>query len=140
MSIASYSFFPCLRQGIANNLESSGDSRAIITVKLNVHGDNQTTPVDEKKIQIYGPGDIIGMDSRAVVKTDPHNWITNFEDNYLAYVDFYDEDLPWRYTPVPPNGTQLNPWIALIVLAEGEFEEGKAKTDRPLPYFKLKRP
>jgi hypothetical protein len=134
MSIATYSFLPYLRQGIANNMASSGEARGTFTVKLDVHGDAQSSPAEDKDIQIYGPGDIVGMDARAVVKTDPHNWITNFEPNYLAYIDFYDEDLPWRYTPVPPAGQRLNPWIALVVLAEGEFNEGQKLLKRPLPF------
>src|SRR4029079_9030245 len=107
------------------------------TVKLDVHGDSASAPVDDKNLEIYGPGDIVGIDARAVVKTDPHNWLTNFEENYLAYIDFYDEDLPWRYTPIPPAGKRLNPWIALVVLAEGEFKEGQNLLGRPLPFFIL---
>ena len=138
MSIATYSFLPYLRQGLANSLKSTGGTRGVFSVKLDVHGNEKSAPVDEKNVEIYGPGDVIGLDARAVVKTDPHDWITNFEPNYLAYIDFYDEDTPWRYTPVPPAGKRLNPWIALVVLAEGEFEEGQNLLDRPLPFFKLK--
>jgi len=138
MSIATYSFLPYLRQGLANSLKSAGDVRATFTVKLDVHGDSKSAPVDDKNVAVYGPGDIVGLDARTVVKTDPLNWITNFEANYLAYIDFYDEDLPWRYTPVPAAGQRLNPWIALVVLAEGEFDEGQKLVDRPLSFFKLK--
>jgi hypothetical protein len=138
MSIATYSFLPYLRQGIANTLQSTGESRGTLSVKLDVHGDAKSAPLEEKKIEIYGPGDVVGIDPRSVIKTDPHNWITNFEPNYLAYIDFYDEDLPWRYTPTPPAGQRLNPWIALVVLADAEFEEGQNLLNRPLPFFKLK--
>jgi hypothetical protein len=138
MSIATYSFLPYLRQGLANSLKSTGGTRGVFSVKLDVHGNEKSAPVDEKNVEIYGPGDVTGMDARAVVKTDPHDWITNFEPNYLAYIDFYDEDTPWRYTPVPPVGKRLNPWIALVVLAEGEFDEGQNLIGRPLPFFKLK--
>ena len=81
-----------------------------------------------QNIALYGPGDIVGIDARAIVRTDPRPWITNFESNYLAAIDFYDEDFPWRYTPAAPDGTglQLRPWIALIVLQESEFSEGQA--------------
>ncbi|HTI12875.1 MAG TPA: hypothetical protein VL832_30125 [Puia sp.] len=139
MSLATYSFLPYLRQGLSNSLVSAGGARGTFTVKLSVHGDAQSAPVDDKVIEIYGPGDIIGIDPRIVVKTDPHNWITNFESNYLPYIDFYDEDFPWRYTPVPAAGQRLNPWIALVVLAEGEFDEGSSGVGRPLPFFKLKQ-
>ncbi len=138
MSIATYSFLPYLRQGIANNVQSSGGARGTFTVKLDVHGDEIITPVSDKSVEIYGPGDIVGIDVRTIVKTDPLNRITNFESNYLTYIDFYDEDFPWRYTPVPVAGQRLNPWIALIVLADGEFDEGQNLLNRPLPFFKLK--
>jgi hypothetical protein len=138
MSIATYSFLPYLRQGLANSLKSTGGARGTFSVKLDVHGNEKSAPIDEKNIEIYGPGDVIGLEARSVVKTDPHNWITNFEPNYLAYIDFYDEDIPWRYTPIPPAGKRLNPWIALVVLAEGEFDEGQNVFNRPLPFFKLK--
>ena len=69
---------------------------------------------------------------RAIFRTDPRAWITNYESNYLAAIDFYDEDFPWRYTPAAPDGPgcKLRPWIALIVLQESEFNEGRT-TRRP---------
>ncbi len=137
MSIATYSFLPFLRQGIANTLVSTGEARATFSVQLEVKGDRKSALVDEKKVEIYGPGDVVGIDARSVIKTDPHNWITNFEPNYLAYIDFYDEDFPWRYTPTPPTGKRLNPWIALVVLEETEFKEAQNLLNRPLPYFTL---
>ena len=88
-------------------------------------------------IALYGPGDIVGIDTRAIIRTEPHHWVTNFEANYLAAVEFYDEDFPWRYTPATADnsGLRLRPWIALVVLAEGEFDEGKNVAQRPLPYI-----
>jgi hypothetical protein len=138
MSIATYSFLPYLRQGLANSLKSTGGARGTFSVQLEVAGDALKVPTEEKHIEIYGPGDVVGIDPRTVIKTDPHNWITNFEPNYLAHIDFYDEDLPWRYTPVPAANQRLNPWISLVVLAEGEFDEGQNVGNAPLPFFKLK--
>jgi hypothetical protein len=138
MSIATYSFLPYLRQGLSNNLQSAGGARGTFTVKLDIHGDATVTPANDKSVEIYGPGDIIGIDVRSVVKTDPHNRITNFESNYLVYIDFYDEDFPWRYTPAVPGAARLNPWITLVVLADGEFTEGQSNATRPLPFITLK--
>ena len=63
------------------------------------------------------------------------HWITNFEPNYLAFIEFYDEDFPWRYTPAAPDwrNSRLRPWIALVVLEEDEFKEGRNVADKPLP-------
>ena len=66
-----------------------------------VGGGAPLTATVAQDIALYGPGDIVGIDARAVIRTEPRDWITNFESNYLAAIDFYDEDFPWRYTPAP---------------------------------------
>jgi hypothetical protein len=146
--VATYSFLPWLRQGVANTIATAdGDvtvkTRASIHVSLQLDGDPvaggaELTQAIAQDIALYGPGDIVAMDARAVVRTEPRSWITNFESNYLAAVDFYDEDFCWRYTPAAPSGTglRLRPWITLVVLKEGEeFDEGKSVADRPVPYI-----
>ena len=108
--IGIYSFLPWLRQGIANNIKSPDNDpnvklRAAVTVTLQLEGKGLGTAktVDiPRNVALYGPGDIIGIESRAIVKTEPRHWITNFEPNYLPYIDFYDEDFLWRYTPAAP--------------------------------------
>jgi len=146
--LATYSFLPWLRKGLANNiLEDDGEPsvklRASIPVGLkisatDVDGDELPESTVNRTVNIYGPGDIIGIDSKAIVKNEPRNWITNFEPNYLPYVDFYDEDFPWRYTPARNDGDRLRPWLTLVVLKEEEFKNGPNVKDRPLPYFNLK--
>ena len=120
-NIPVYTFLPWLRQGIGNEITGQSGIRATIPVELTltgekVDGGTETSPPIQKDIEIYGPGDIIGIDSRAVIKVEPLNWITNFEPNYLPYIEFYDEDFPWRYSPKMPSGHRLHPWIMLIVL------------------------
>lgn len=146
--LATYSFLSWLRQGISNNIiKGDGDSsvklRASINVRLtvspvNVDGSAGTDQYVENDIELYGPGDVVGIDSKAIIKTDPQNWITNFEPNYLPCIEFYEEDFPWRYTPARPLGDRLKPWITLVVLREDEFENGQNVKDKPLPFFKLK--
>ena len=143
--IGTYSFLPWLRQGIANNIktpdyDSSVKVRASINVSLSLKGEGIGEPENEiisKNVALYGPGDIIGIESKAIIKTDPHNWITNFEPNYLPHIDFYDEEFPWRYTPAAPDPVlgRLRPWIMLVVLKEDEFKDGKNIVDKPLPYI-----
>ena len=108
MSDPIYSFLPWLRGGVANSITAAdGDAavkvRAILPLDLTLTGTNldgsANTQTIHRDVNLYGPADIVGIDSRAVVKVDPRNWITNFEPNYLPYIEFYDEDFPWRYTP-----------------------------------------
>ncbi|MFD3458313.1 hypothetical protein ACFWVM_01245 [Nocardia fluminea] len=76
-----------------------------------------------------------------VVRTEPRHWISNYEPNYLAFVEFYDEDFLWRYTPAHPNGEKLSPWLALLVLKApdngrpSEYEEGDRRD--PLPTLRV---
>ena len=145
-TIATYTFLPWLRQGIANKI-ASGDMdtaikvRAAVTVDLTLTGNglngNPLTDTVSKDVQLYGPGDIVGIDPKAIVKVEPHHWITNFEPNYLPFIEFYDEDFPWRYTPAAPDmgKDRLRPWIALVILKEGDFTEAKNIKDKPLSYI-----
>jgi hypothetical protein len=141
-----YSFLPFARQGLGNQITATGPLRASAPIELGVRftqldGTSISQPLPPRDVQLYGPGDILGIDARAVIRTEPRNWITNFEPNYLAAIDFYDEDFPWRYTPTPPDtvGRRLLPWIALVVLELGqEFSEGANVAARPLPYITLK--
>jgi len=153
-SIATYSFLPWLRQGLANQFDPGAveDGRVTFTAQLALHGDAAPggAAADltvDRKVQLYGPGDVCGLDQRAIFRTEPHHWTTNFESNFLAAVDFYDEDLPWRYTPaLPDENGRLQPWLALVVLEEREktptqepeFVEGSGARDKPLPYIEVK--
>ncbi len=147
-NLASYSFLPWVRQGVVNSISTDDRDPAVklrasipISVALDItdpSGSVSTVDLEEKTVELYGPGDIVGIQSRAIIKTEPHGWITNFEPNYLPYIDFYEEDFPWKYTPARPTGNQLRPWIMLVVLKEDEFEENPDINDKPTPSFRLK--
>ena len=144
-----YSFLPWLRTGVANNVTSAdGDPSVKVRVTLPVDLTVGATRPDggaadqivHRDVALFGPGDIVGIESRAIVKVEPRHWITNFEPNYLPYVELYDEDFVWRYTPAAPEMPRhrLRPWVALVVLKEAEFDDGRNEQGRPLPYFDLK--
>lgn len=142
--IAKYQFQSWARKGLSahiNEQDTLGDQSAFLppieraTVPIGVSINNRPQP--EKKFALVGPGDIIGINRDMVVRTEPRNWITNVEPNYLAFIEFYDEDFPWRYTPAKPEGDHLRPWIFLLVLKEDEFERDDRRL--PLPVVKIKK-
>jgi hypothetical protein len=144
-----YTFLSWLRRGIATQINQPPGSatRASVTVKLRVAGPaiaggGTLTQDVQHDVALYGPGDVIGVDPRAIVRTDPRDQITNFEPNYLPFIEFYDEDFPWRYSPavVDPATGRLAPWLALIVLADGEFTDHGTMPGRPLPFIELGSP
>lgn len=133
-TLATYSFLPWLRSGLANqitaaDLDPAVKLRAAVAVRLQLTGTGlevgTLTDTVSRDVALFGPGDVVGIESRAIVRTEPRPWSTDFEPNYLPFVEFYDEDFPWRYTPAAPELAhgRLRPWIALAVLAEDEFEE-----------------
>jgi hypothetical protein len=136
MAVATYTFLPWLRRGIANRLQTSagaGASRAGLNVSLSVSSESGRSDLPLVPVQLVGPGDVTGIQSRQVIRTEPRANVSDFEHNYLAAIDFYDEDFPWRYTPFAPDGTdhRLPPWLVLVVLKDAEFTR-KSVPARPL--------
>ncbi len=141
-TLRNYTFLPWVRRGFGAGISTpddfganaAGPERAAVPVSFNVNGQ----PI-AKDVEVLGPGDVVGINPIAIVKTDPRNWVTDFEANYLPYIDFYEEDFPWRFTPAIAAGTleqgRLRPWIFLVVLKEDEFVE--RKDSRPLPAFEF---
>lgn len=139
--LSCYSFLPWLRQGIANNIKTNpagGKQRASIEVTVDVETDTALKQSLTNTIQLVGPGDIIGLSERAIVRAEPRAWSTDFEPNFLPFVEFYDEDLPWRYSPMPADSVKhhITPWLTLVVLVESEFDDG-AHPDSKLPFIDI---
>ena len=126
-----YVFIPWLRRGLATQIQDAdpltGDngngSQADVKLGIKVMADGAQRSVVNQEVKLTGPGDIVGFNRSAVVKTEPATGIRNFEPNYFPYIEFYEEDFLWRYTPAgAAAGRRLRPWIFLIVLRETEFE------------------
>jgi hypothetical protein len=140
VTVGKYTFSAWLRKGIGRSIveadtlgASNGNvkERAVVPIDVSVN----TRPV-HKEFALLGPGDIVGISQDNVVRTEPGNWVTDFEPNYLSFVEFYDEDLLWRYTPARAAGDRLRPWLTLAVLEEETAETPGEFTRRdklPLP-------
>ena len=143
-----YSFLPYVRQGLNTFLTNQdGDPtsglRATFTLSFNLNatsvngGQGGTSAV--KPFALKGPSDVTGINSNAIVKVSPADWVTNFEPNYLPYIEFFDEDFCWRYTPAKYKNAgstgeykyRLRPWITLVVLKDDEFEVFTAPNGKP---------
>src|SRR5438876_12066622 len=141
ITVGRYTFSSWLRKGIGNRiteLDHLGAGTSATKERANISIDViLNTETLHKEFALIGPGDIIGLNPQMVVRTEPLNWITDFEPNYLAFVEFYDEDFAWRYTPAAPvTNIKLRPWVFLLVLKEDEFERSKRRV--PLPSIVIK--
>jgi hypothetical protein len=139
-SLGQYHFMAWARRGIGTsvaNIDSGSlPDRASLSVQLslNVTGGAAPNPValPAVSVDLFGPGDVIGVDPRYVIRTEPRPLTSNFEPNYLCGIEFDTPDFPWLFTPAAPSGDRLHPWVALIVLKTTEFTAVSAPPN-PLP-------
>lgn len=142
--LARYHFLSWSRRGVATSINQPDQgtlpSRASLSVQLSVsaqQGNTTTvTPIPPRPVELFGPGDVIGIDPRHIIRTEPRNLTVNFEPNYLCGIEFDSPDLPWLFTPAAPNGDKLRPWIALIVLKPDEFS-AVTTPPNPLPAIQV---
>jgi hypothetical protein len=133
-----YSFLPWSRRGIAVRVDevdhlgatpaAGPKDRATLTASITLEsipaaGAPTVAPqAIAQTVSLVGPGDVKNFKPETVVRAVPVAGSVDATPGQLAYVDFYDEDFPWRYTPARATAEhRLRPWIALLVLAEGEF-------------------
>lgn len=115
-----YTFASWARKGVGNRLEAGGSALVRARLPLTIAINNEAITQD---VALLGPADIAGIAQNAIVRTSPLDRNFDFEWNMLPYVEFYDEDFLWRYTPDAPENGNLRPWLALAVLKTEEFTE-----------------
>lgn len=135
-----YFFYPYLRKGLNSHISeidklgaaASGEARSRGTVKMAVElklakgGGSPTRKTYEKVFELFGPGDVSGISESAVMQTVPSDGDNGYCNDYLAAIEFFEEDLPWRYTPFAANQERLRPWLSLILCKDDEFTEETA--------------
>lgn len=120
---AQYRFLPWSRRGLVAELRDSAGAatgplpaRGAIKLAMTLSGGLGGA---EAAATIAGPGDVVGIEWSAIVRTTPRREASNVEPNYLVAVDFDDADFPWLLTPSAANVQgQLRPWLALVVVED----------------------
>lgn len=139
LTVGKYTFSAWLRKGIGRDIiepdtlgSSNGTAleRAVVPMDVAVN-----SRLVHKEFPLMGPGDVLGINPDNVVRTEPHDWVTDFEPNYLAFIEFYEEDLLWRFTPAAALGDRLRPWLTLAVLEEATAasQDEFTRNDKRLP-------
>ena len=139
-------FFPWVRKGLANSIPEAdvfgnvadNDALAKMRAVLTIHTQYKAYPVeedgqekiliDEKEVGLYGPADVSSLNPSAILKRRPEAGSKDFPVQYFPYVEFREEDLPWRYTPAQQTEDRLTPWLALLCFRTDRisvFKDGK---------------
>lgn len=141
--IARYQFQSWVRKGISSQIKELDTlanpaaatppaERASVAIGVSIN----SAPIDPKPFAMIGPGDIVGIQRDMIVRCEPRDGVVNFESNYLPFIEFYDEDFAWRYTPARPDGERLRPWVQLLVLRDDECTRDDHRV--PLPVVTVK--
>ena len=143
-----YSFLPWARQGVISGVQTpdkdglDGYAKLPIQLELNtisVGAEDVQDPPINVNLHLYGPADIIGIDRRQIIRTEPEPHTQNFLPNYLAAIEFDRPDFPWLFTPAKAkteNG-RLRPWICLIVVKQQDGVSLSSRSGSPLPVLKI---
>jgi hypothetical protein len=148
-TLAKYSFLPFVRLGLGNQIteqDSLGNhphgsvvERPEIGVSFRVKASDGESSKEEEVsriVKIEGPGDVLGIQSNQIIRVHPAKGVDDFETTNLVYVEFYEEDFPWRFTPAKPSGNNLRPWLALLVLKTSEFIRN-TQGGTPAPFIRI---
>lgn len=139
----SYRFLPWARQGLAGRIEDADGlgpslpARASFPVRVTL-STGDAAAVD---LRLNGPGDVIGVDPRAIVRTEPPRFARNASPEQFAAIEFDEPAFPWMFTPAAAGSDErLRPWCALVVVAEQDGVRIEVDRDRPLPRLVIEPP
>lgn len=142
----SYQFLPWVRRGLSVALDTADTlgalpARAVASVGVRLAGPHAGEAIAPVTMQLYGPGDVVAIDTARVVRTDPRPGITNFEPNYLAIVEFDPPDFPWMLTPASAIADdRLRPWLVLVVLDAAKVARPRLQSPALLPQIRIAAP
>lgn len=80
------------------------------------------TRTEAKTISLSGPGDVLSLNSNAILRVFPTPDSSAFPTNEFPYVEFWEPDFAWRFTPAKAaeSGAKLRPWLTLVVCKASE--------------------
>lgn len=139
----SYRYLPWTRRGLAAEVDgpdalgSSIASRGEFGVRLTLN----TGASPEVDLRLYGPGDVIGVDPRVIVRVEPKRLAHDAEPDKFAAIEFDPPDFPWMFTPAAPGADErLRPWLVLVVVEQQDGVRIEVPRDRPLPRLVIEQP
>jgi hypothetical protein len=140
-----YQFFPWAREGLYPTEDADpitgpvpAPGRVGVQLSINTDARKETPATTTTKLDLYGPGEVIGIDHRQIVRTDPEPETTDFEPNYFPVIEFDRPDLPWLFSPAAATTEgKLRPWLCLVVVRQHPDVTITADGGGPLPILRI---
>jgi hypothetical protein len=142
---AAHRFLPYVRQGFAAGFTNPDErdpvlpaqASLVVSLRVNDRADSEASVT----VQPYGPGDVLGIDTRNIIRADPPRLAVDFEPNYLPLIEFDQPDFPWLFTPAGAGSQgRLRPWLCLAVVRRQEGVELRFEPGDMLPVLTIGPP
>ena len=146
--MSQFTFLPWVRNRLTAkatlaSVPAGAPKKLFLPVNLAVSVAGGSSATVTLNADLHGPGSVIGINAEAVLKTLPQAGEQQYPSLLVAAVEFYEEDLPWRYSPPAPSSTSANaphvaPWCCLLVLEDGSTEYSEVEQGSgPLPVIEV---
>ena len=114
-------FLPWLRSGLA-----TGAAAGTVPVRVTATDGSRSADVPFT-LRLPGPGDIVGLDQRQIIRMDPEPHTADFETDRFAAVELDEPALPWLFSPDPTPAPgdalgRIRPWLCLVVVRRDRAE------------------
>lgn len=134
MAEPGYRFLPWTRRGLAGGITRPDapalPARVDVSVGITVTGAGDAS----SSLRLYGPGDVVGVDPRLIVRMEPLAGATDVEPNYVPAIEFDPPDFPWLFTPAAADAQgRLRPWCVLVVVDVAVVAPPHLERGMPLP-------
>lgn len=117
-----YQFVPYALSGLASAMQApTSGLRASTEVTVPLTDDAAGSATVTRRVTLYGPGDVIGVDPAQVIRRYPAPGSMTAEETFHAHIEFDRPELPWAFSADTP-GPRMRPWLTLVVLEADEVE------------------
>lgn len=136
---AGYRFIAWARRGLAAAPSAQAvDGRLQLPVTLTVRRGQPSSGDTEdvtRTLRLLGPGDVVGLDGKQIIRREPRPGTAGFEPNYFPLIEFDAPELPWLFSPELAE-PRVRPWLALVVIRR-ELARISVDPRAPLPWVNL---
>ncbi len=141
-----YSFLSWTRRhrGAISAIQQEDEEGATLTAHATfpIQLDVNDRPNGSLDLRLYGPGDIVAIDRRQIIRTEPSDRTNDFPPNYFPAIEFDQPDFPWLFTPAKAESQhgRLRPWLCLVVVRKQEGVTLGPQGKGALPVLTVRHP
>ena len=101
--LGTYTFLPWVKSGLGAHILQNGPPligpRASLDVQVKIRkyplvGHMEEIDAPKKTVELMGPGDVVGVQKKFIIRRDPEPNSNSVERNYFPLIEFSQADFP----------------------------------------------